>query len=156
GATTGTPLNFTVTARDAFGNIATGYTGKVHFTSSDPNAVLPADAALSSGQSAFTVTFKSAGTQTVTATDATANNPTITGTSSAVTTRGLTVVPGSFAPTATGFTVSFSKPFVPANLTLYGSNLTTPQDAVMFGQIGARALAATNGATETGNTVTLT
>src|SRR5205085_12653250 len=32
-----------VTAWDAYGNVATGYTGTVHFTASDPQAVLPAD-----------------------------------------------------------------------------------------------------------------
>ena len=33
----------TVTAVDAYGNVATGYTGTVHFTSSDGQAVLPAN-----------------------------------------------------------------------------------------------------------------
>src|SRR5262249_37743910 len=33
----------TVTALDSFGNVMTGYTGTVHFGSSDPRAVLPAD-----------------------------------------------------------------------------------------------------------------
>ena len=32
----------TVTAYDAYGNVATGYTGTVDLTSSDPHAVLPA------------------------------------------------------------------------------------------------------------------
>ena len=32
---------FTVTAKDAFNNTATGYTGPVQFTSSDGSAVLP-------------------------------------------------------------------------------------------------------------------
>src|SRR5262249_44877677 len=104
----------------------------------------------------FNVTLNTPGSQTITVTDTTAATPTITGTSGAVTTRGLTVVPDSFTPTPTGFTVSFSKPFVPANLTLYGSNLTTTQDVVMFGQVGARTLASTGGATESGNTVTIT
>ena len=35
--------NVTVTALDAYGNMATGYTGTVHFTSSDGQAVLPAN-----------------------------------------------------------------------------------------------------------------
>ena len=39
----GTAHNITVAAGDAYGNTATGYTGTVHFTSSDPAAVLPAD-----------------------------------------------------------------------------------------------------------------
>jgi hypothetical protein len=39
----GTSFNVTVTVMDGLGNVATGFTGTVHFTSSDPNAVLPAD-----------------------------------------------------------------------------------------------------------------
>src|SRR5262249_3105258 len=45
-ATAGTAFNFTVTAVDQFNNTATGYSGTVHFTSTDglpvppPNAVL--------------------------------------------------------------------------------------------------------------------
>ena len=39
----------TVTARDPFGNVATSDNGTVHFTSSDPQAVLPADGALATG-----------------------------------------------------------------------------------------------------------
>src|SRR5437660_386762 len=35
------PVSITLT--DRFGNVATGYTGTVHFTSSDPLATLPAD-----------------------------------------------------------------------------------------------------------------
>ena len=43
-----------------------------------------------------------------------------------MTTRGLTVT--SFEPTATGFKVTFNKPFVPENLALYGSGLRTVKD----------------------------
>src|SRR5262249_61608751 len=39
----GAAHSFTVTARDPYGNTATGYAGTVHFTSSDGQAVLPAD-----------------------------------------------------------------------------------------------------------------
>ena len=43
------PIGFlrprTVVARDAFGNVATSDNGTVHFTSSDPAAVLPPDTA---------------------------------------------------------------------------------------------------------------
>ncbi len=49
------------------------YTGKVHFTSSDPAAVLPADTSFSIndyGSRAFDVTLNTGGSQTVTATDA--------------------------------------------------------------------------------------
>jgi streptogramin lyase len=39
----GTPFDVTVRALDPYGNFATGYTGTVHFTSTDPQASLPAD-----------------------------------------------------------------------------------------------------------------
>ncbi len=70
--TAGGALTFTVTALDAFGNTATGYTGTVHFTSSDGQAALPADYAFSAGDAGvhgFSVTFKTAGSQSLTATD---------------------------------------------------------------------------------------
>jgi eukaryotic-like serine/threonine-protein kinase len=65
----GTTVSFTVTAYDAYGNVATGYNGTVHFTSTDPLAVLPADAALSNGSGRFSATVNTAGTQWITATD---------------------------------------------------------------------------------------
>ena len=58
--------------RDAFGNVATGYTGTVHFTSSDGAATLPADYTFTGGDNGvhtLSVTLKTAGSQTVTATD---------------------------------------------------------------------------------------
>ncbi|GAA0717424.1 choice-of-anchor Q domain-containing protein [Dokdonella soli] len=67
--TAGTSNSFTVTAKDSSGNTATGYTGTVHFTSSDGSAVLPANATLSSGVGTFSATLKTAGTQSLTATD---------------------------------------------------------------------------------------
>jgi hypothetical protein len=71
--TAGDSTTLTVTAYDAYGNVATGYGGTVHLTSSDGQAVLPADATLSNGTGTFSVILKTAGSQTVTATD-TANS----------------------------------------------------------------------------------
>jgi lysophospholipase L1-like esterase len=67
----GVPFSFTVTAQDASGNTATGYTGTVHFTSTDTSTgvALPADATLTSGQGTFSATLVQAGAQTITATD---------------------------------------------------------------------------------------
>ncbi len=67
--TAGAVHTLTVTAQDAFGNTATGYTGTVHFTSTDPQAALPADAKLTNGTGTFSVTFKTAGSVTLTAAD---------------------------------------------------------------------------------------
>jgi len=69
GTTAGVPVIVTVTAKDACGNTATGYSGTVHFTSGDSQAVLPADSTLASGTGSFPVTLKSSGNQSVTATD---------------------------------------------------------------------------------------
>jgi hypothetical protein len=68
-ATTGTPLSFTVTALDALNNTATGYSGTVHFTSNDPQAALPHDSTLTSGTGTFSVTLKTSGSESITATD---------------------------------------------------------------------------------------
>jgi Domain of unknown function (DUF4214)/IPT/TIG domain len=71
-ATAGVAVGFTVTARDRYGNLATGYGGTVHFASSDQAAGLPADYTFTgtdAGVHFFTVTFKSAGLQNITVTD---------------------------------------------------------------------------------------
>jgi hypothetical protein len=68
-AAAGSAGTFTVTALDAYGNVATGYAGTVHFASSDARAVLPADAPLTNGTGTFSATLKTAGTQSITATD---------------------------------------------------------------------------------------
>ncbi len=59
--TAGAAHNVTVTAYDAFGNTATGYTGTVHFTSSDIQAVLPANYTFTGGDAGvhvFSVTLE--------------------------------------------------------------------------------------------------
>jgi hypothetical protein len=70
--TAGTAGTFTVAAQDANGNTLTGYTGTVHFSSSDPQAVLPLDytfTAADQGVHNFSATFKTAGSQSLVATD---------------------------------------------------------------------------------------
>src|SRR5271167_1830657 len=65
----GFSFTLTVTARDASNNVASGYSGTVHFTSSDPAVALPHDSTLVSGTQTFTATLTNAGFQTITATD---------------------------------------------------------------------------------------
>jgi hypothetical protein len=67
--TAGMAGSVTVTALDPFGNVATEYDGNLHFNSSDPRAALPADGTLARGTGVFSVTFVTAGAQTVTTTD---------------------------------------------------------------------------------------
>ncbi|MCW3060670.1 MAG: hypothetical protein JWQ02_2491, partial [Capsulimonas sp.] len=81
-ATAGSSFNVTVTAKDTYGNTDTSYAGTAHFTSSDGAAVLPADSTLTNGVGTFSVTLKTAGSQTVTATDTVTSS--ITGTSGAI------------------------------------------------------------------------
>jgi len=89
GSSTETPTGYTVTglastvtagaiqtitvaaAKDS--SVVTSYAGIAHFTSSDPKAVLPADytyTASDAGQHTFSVTFKTAGSQSVSIVDA--------------------------------------------------------------------------------------
>jgi hypothetical protein len=86
-ATKGTAFTTTVTAFDPFGNVATGYRGTIHFSSTDLAASLPVDykfTSTDSGIHTFTngVTFNTDGTQTITATDKVTS--TITGTASVI------------------------------------------------------------------------
>jgi hypothetical protein len=143
--TAGVAHNVTVTAKDAFGNTATGYRGIVHFTSSDGQATLPANYTFKSGDAGvhtFSVTLKTAGTQSITATDTVTG--TIKGTQSGITVNSAAAVsfritgsnavhgvPFNFTVTAldafgnvaTGYrgTVHFTSnggnPFLPANYT---------------------------------------
>lgn len=61
---------FGVVAFDAWGHVATGYNGTVHFFSSDPMATLPADAQLFEGGGSFDATLWSFGAQNLGAVDA--------------------------------------------------------------------------------------
>jgi hypothetical protein len=83
--TAGVAQAFTVTVRDAFGNIASGYTGTVAFSCTDPIAALPATytfTAADAGVHTFTAALKRAGTQSITVTDTAA--ATITSTESGI------------------------------------------------------------------------
>jgi hypothetical protein len=68
-ATAGSAFTFTVSARDLLNNIVTNYSGTVHFTATDGQAVLPANATLNNGSGTFSATLKTAGSQSITATD---------------------------------------------------------------------------------------
>ncbi len=72
-----------MSALNANGAVVSGYTGTVHFTSSDALAILPANYTFTSandGSHTFTVTLKTAGNETITATDT--MNSSITGSTS--------------------------------------------------------------------------
>jgi len=81
-ASSGTPFNFTVTALDASNNTVTTYAGTVRFTSTDGQATLPPNSALTNGTGNFSAALKSTGNQSITATDIVTAS--ITGTSNLV------------------------------------------------------------------------
>lgn len=95
--TAGYAFNVTVTAADAQGNVATAYAGTVHFTSSDAQATLPADYSFTggdAGQHVFSVTLRTAGSQSVTVTDTVTSSMT---SSATIVVNSTAMVPG--APT---------------------------------------------------------
>ena len=109
--TAGSAFSVTVTAYDLFGNIATGYTGTVRFTASDPGAgfVVPVNSTLVNGTGTFTnaVVLVTAGNWTVSVTDT--FNSSITSTASIVVTPATTstVVISSANPSVVGQAVTF-------------------------------------------------
>ncbi|KFE70328.1 beta strand repeat-containing protein [Hyalangium minutum] len=184
-ATAGSPFNVTVTLRDSFGNVATGYTGTVHFTSTDGASVLPADStftAADAGQKTFsTVELRTAGSQSLTATD--------TVTATMTDTRSTTVSPGAaaslslsapasttagspFAVTvtardafnnvATGYTgtVSFSsddtRATLPGSYTFTAANAGSRAFSVTLGTVGSQPVRVTDGTRNASATVTVT
>jgi hypothetical protein len=86
----GVAHDFSVTAKDAYGNVATNYTGTIHFTSNDPNGSLPNDytfSAADAGTHTFSATLVTAGTRSITISDS------VNGV--AATTNGILVTPGA-------------------------------------------------------------
>jgi alpha-tubulin suppressor-like RCC1 family protein len=92
-ANAGTSYNFTVRAKDTYGNTTPAYAGTAAFTSSDASAILPTNSTLTSGVGSFNATLnKVNGTQTITATDIITSS--ITGYQS-----GITVLATATTPT---------------------------------------------------------
>ena len=71
--TTGVPFSLTVKVEDSYGNVVTGYTGTIHFSSTDTTATLPVDytfTAADKGVHTFTgLVLRTKGKQTITITD---------------------------------------------------------------------------------------
>ncbi len=143
--TAGVSSPITVTAKDAFGNTATGYGGTVHFSSTDPLAVLPpnhAFVATDVGSYTATAILKTPGIQTVTTTDVVTSS--ITGGQTVTVTARTAFNVASAASTGnTSMTVTFDAPPNTAQATNLG-NYSVP------------GLTLSGTATLSGNTVTLT
>ena len=150
GSPAGTTSSITVKALDAYGNVATAYAGTVHFTSSDGQAVLPANSVLTNGIQTFSVTLKTVGSQTVTATDTTTGS--INGSES-----GVTVTPASatsFSVTGlSGNTAGTAGSMTVTALDSYGNVATSYSGTVHFTSSDAQAVlpanASLNGGTGT-------
>jgi hypothetical protein len=117
GATAGTSFQVTVTALDP-GNHRIAYTGTVHFTSSDVPAMLPSNYTFTpadNGRHVFTVTLKTAGSQTVAVTD--------TVNSSLTATANVAVSPGALS---TFLVTDFPSPTTAGD---FGAVIVTAKDA---------------------------
>ena len=141
-ATAGSAVTLTVTALNASSQIALGYTGTVHFTSTDSHAILPLDytfTAADNGTHVFSVIFDSTGIQTITVTDAI--NSAVNSASSITVNPDPTItsLSASANPSVFGQQVSLRALVTPAN-----SSSLTPTGVVTF----------SDGATQLG-TVTL-
>ena len=118
--TAGGITTFSVTAEDLFGNVTHGYTGTVHFSSTDASVNGPANETLTNGVGTFSYAFKTAGPQTATATDLV--TPSINGTSNTV-----KVTPAA----TTKFVVSAS----PNSVTAGGSTTVTVTATDTYGNV---------------------
>jgi hypothetical protein len=131
--TAGDQSDVTVTARDQFGNVATSYTGTVHFTSSDGTATLPANYTFVAGDQGIRsfsngVVLKTAGSQSVTATDTVTAS--ITGaqatvvTAAAATGYSVTPISSAVAGALKSVTVAVKDP--------YNNTVTTYTNTIRF------------------------
>lgn len=100
-AVAGSPLSFTVVALDALNTEVATYSGTVRFTSTDGQAALPVNSTLVGGQGTFSATFKTVGSQTITATDMV--KTTITGTTTSIT---VAAGPSGFSVTAPAIVIA--------------------------------------------------
>jgi hypothetical protein len=143
--TAGVSGNVRVTAQDPYGNTVTGYRGTIHFSSSDPQAVLPANytfAAADNGTHLFSATLKTAGSQSVTATDTTTGG--LTGTQA-----GITVKPAALSKLVVEGFPSAETAGVPDTFTVRASDAygnTTPgyRGTIHFSSSDSRAVLPAN------------
>ena len=131
--TAGTPFTVTITAVDGTGATAASYNGTVNIDSTDVQGLFPGTVTLSGGVGSFQATLKTAGPQTISATDTL--TPGIQGTSNNITVN---------AAAATRFTVSASPTTVTA-----GSTVTVTVEA--FDAFNNRATGYTGTVTFTEN-----
>jgi hypothetical protein len=142
--TAGVSQNFTVTAKDVYGNIATGYTGTVSFSSSDAKAILPANYTFTSadaGSHVFSATMKTAASQSLTAKDSVTSS--ISGSQSGITVNPAAAsqlqvsgFPSTTAGIAQNFTIKAQDP--------YGNTATSYTGTVSFSSTDPKAILPAN------------
>jgi hypothetical protein len=127
-ATPGVSIPVVVMARAGFPNneIASGYNGTVHFSSSDAAAVLPPDSKLTNGIGTFAVTLKTAGSQTLSVRDTV--NTLLFGSASSF------VAAAAANPTATAMSVS-ANPGSFGQATTFTATVTQKGSPVTAGQV---------------------
>jgi hypothetical protein len=128
--TAGAVFSATVTARDAYNHPANA---TVHFTSSDRQAVLPADATITNGSGVFSVILRTAGNQTITATDLADNTVTASATVTVNPAPTTTALTSSANPAVFGQTVTITATVTPVP----PGTGTTPTGTVTFTVDGA-------------------
>ncbi len=136
-AIAGTVFNVTVTALDSSNADVSSYAGTLHFTSTDPQAVLQAATTLKNGTGTFPATLKTVGGQTITATDTTSAS--ITGASNSITVSA--AAPSRFsvsAPATAMARVIFS--FTVSALDAYNNPATSYAGTVHFTSSDAKAV----------------
>ena len=157
--TAGGATTVTMTAKDQYGNTATGYTGTVHFTSSDAQAVKPADypfVAGDLGTKGFSVTLKTAPSATVTATDTVTG--TITGTTGSVTVNPAAASLVQISAATTDLTSGSPRVLTATLEDPYGNTITSDNStSVSFTQsAGTGTVTGTGSATVTAGVATKT
>jgi hypothetical protein len=146
-ANKGTPFTVTVTARDSANTTITGYTGTVHFTSTNGTATLPANTAFAAGDlgvHTFTngVTLNSSpGPFTVSVNDTVTTSATGTSGSIAVTNLATTSLTASGPASAT---TAISASAITATLSS-GSSPTGTMTLTVFGPLASAPTTCTSG-----------
>jgi hypothetical protein len=144
-STAGVAGSVTVKALDANGNVVTSYTGTVAFTSSDAHAVLPANYTFTTtdqGVHTLTVTLKTAGTESVTATD-TANSS-VTGSETGITVNPAAAALLSFSNVPSSTTAGRAFTLTLTAKDAYGNTATGYRGTVKFTSSDAKAVLAAN------------
>ena len=122
----GVASSITVTACDAYGNVATGYKGAISFSSSDANAILPSGFSFVAGDAGthtFLITLDTAGAQWIAATDTAIGA--ITGTESGIRVRATPLVTWS-SPASIVYGTPLSTVQLDAQASVPGSFVYTP------------------------------